>query len=64
MRKSLAVALLILGMLLSAGSAVRWLRVERSMRKNVPLPLPLIVPVIACTGAVAAAVVVVLVIWR
>lgn len=63
-RKSLAVVLLVLGMLLSAGAAVRWLRVERSMRNKAPLPLPLIVPLLAGAGALAAAVVMVFVLWR
>lgn len=61
-RKSLAVVLLLLGMLLSAGAAVRWLRVERSMRNKAPLPL--IVPLLAVAGALAAAVVMVFVLWR
>ena len=63
-RKGLAVILLLLGMLLSAGSAVRWLRVERSMRNKVPLPLPLIVPLLAGAGALAAAAVLVFILWR
>ena len=63
-RKGLAVLLLLLGMMLSAGSAVRWLRVERSMRHKAPLPLPLIVPLLAATGALAAAVVLVFILWR
>ena len=63
-RKSLAVLLLLLGMLLSAGAAVRWIRVERSMRNKTPLPLPLIVPLLAGAGALAAAVVLVFVLWR
>jgi putative membrane protein len=54
-RKGLAVALRLLGMLLSAGSAARWLRVERSMRSKVLLPLPLIVPILAGAVALAAA---------
>jgi putative membrane protein len=58
-RKGLAVLLLLLGMMLSAGSAVRWLRVERSMRNRPPLPLPLVVPLMAATGALAATVVLV-----
>lgn len=53
-RKGLAVLLLLLGMMLSAGSAVRWLRVERSMRNKATLPLPLIVPLLAAAGALAA----------
>jgi putative membrane protein len=63
-RKGLAVLLLLLGMLLSAGAAVRWLRVERSMRNNAPLPLPLIVPLLAGAGALATAVVLVFILWR
>ncbi|CAM3218997.1 Inner membrane protein YidH [Arthrobacter ulcerisalmonis] len=63
-RKGLAIMLLLLGMLLSAGSAVRWLRVERSMRTKAPLPVPLIVPLMAAAGAVAAAVVLVFILWR
>ena len=49
----LAVVLLLLGMLLSAGSAVRWIRVEQSMRNKRPLPLPLIVPLLAGAAALA-----------
>lgn len=63
-RTGLAVLLLLLGMLLSAGSAARWLRVERSMRNKAPLPLPLIVPLLAGTGALAAAAVLVTILWR
>jgi putative membrane protein len=63
-RKGLAAVLLVLGMLLSAGSAVRWLRVERSMRNKAPLPLPLIVPLLAGAGALAAGVVLVVILWR
>ncbi|MGK3957585.1 YidH family protein [Arthrobacter sp. R4] len=63
-RKGLAAALLALGMLLSAGSAVRWIRVERSMRNKVPLPLPLIVPILAGAGALAAATIMVVILWR
>ncbi|MCU1518103.1 MAG: hypothetical protein JWQ75_2824 [Pseudarthrobacter sp.] len=63
-RKGLAVLLLLLGMLLSAGAAVRWVRVERSMRNKTPLPLPLIVPLLAGAGALAAAVVLVFILWR
>lgn len=60
-RQGIAILLLGLGMLLSAGSAVRWLRVERSMRNKAPLPLPLIVPLLAGAGALAAAVVLVVI---
>ncbi|WP_247046347.1 YidH family protein [Arthrobacter rhizosphaerae] len=60
-RKSLAASLLLLGMLLSAGSAIRWLRVERSMRNKTPLPLPLIVPLLAGAGALATGAVLILI---
>jgi putative membrane protein len=63
-RKGLAVLLLLLGMLLSAGAAVRWIRVERSMRNKTPLPLPLMVPLLAGAGALAAAVVLIFILWR
>jgi len=63
-RKSLAVLLLLLGMLLSGGAAVRWIRVERSMRNKTPLPLPHMVPMLAGAGALAAAVVLVFILWR
>ncbi|MGX5717935.1 YidH family protein [Arthrobacter sp. MAHUQ-56] len=63
-RKGLAVLLLLLGMMLSSGAAVRWVRVERSMRNKAPLPLPLLVPLVAGAGALAAAVVVVFILMR
>lgn len=63
-RKGLAVLLLLLGMMLSSGAAVRWVRVERSMRDKAPLPLPLLVPLVAGTGALAAAVVLVFILLR
>ena len=63
-RTFLAVVLLLLGMLLSAGAAVRWLHVERSMRHSAPLPLPLIAPLVAVGGAIASGVLVVVVLTR
>lgn len=56
-RTGLAVLLLLVGMLLSGGAAVRWVRVERSMRHKAPLPFPLVVPLLAGAGVSAAAVV-------
>ncbi|HST72734.1 MULTISPECIES: YidH family protein [Kocuria] len=60
-RTFLAVVLLALSMLVSAGAALRWIGVERSMRHRAPLPLPLIAPLLAVGGAVAAGVLVVVV---
>jgi putative membrane protein len=53
-RTLLAVVLLLLGVLLSAGSAVRWFRVERSLRRKAPLPIPLIVPLLGAGGAIVS----------
>lgn len=62
LRKALAVLLVAIGMVISAGAAVRWVSVEASMRHRKPLPLPLIVPLLGLGGALAAAVVIVLVV--
>jgi len=61
-RRSLSVLLLLLGMLLRARSAIRWLRVASSMRSNRPLPLPLLGPLLAAGCAVAAGVVIAVVV--
>lgn len=63
-RTGLAALLLLVGMLLSGGAAVRWVRVERSMRRKAPLPIPLFVPLLAGAGASAAAVILVLFLGR
>lgn len=63
-RKFLATVLLLLGMLLSAGATIRWLRVERSMRHRAPLPLPIIAPLVAVGGAIASGVLVVIILTR
>ncbi|PVZ19644.1 MULTISPECIES: YidH family protein [unclassified Pseudomonas] len=63
-RKLLAIALLLLGLLLSASACVRWLNVERAMRNQAPLPLPLLVPVLSIGGALVTAVLIVFVILR
>ena len=61
LRKVLAILLVLTGMLLSAGAAVRWIAIESSMRHRKPLPLPLVVPLLGLAGAAAAAVIVVLI---
>lgn len=62
LRTALAVFLVALGMLISAGAAVRWVSIESSMRHRRPLPLPLIVPLLGLGGAAAAAVVIILIV--
>ena len=63
-RKTVAVLLLLLGLVTGGGSFFRWLNVERAMRRQAPLPVPLIAPILAAGGAVVAAVLIVFVIWR
>lgn len=52
-----AVLVLVVGMLIGLGAAVRWLRVERAMRNGKALPVPAIVPFLAGVAVVACAVV-------
>lgn len=54
-RTVLSVIVLVIGMLIAAGAAGRWVRTERAMRHGRPLPLPAIVPLLS-VGAVLAAV--------
>ncbi len=54
-RTALAVVLLVLALVLALAAGVRWLRVERALRRQGPLPLPLLVPVLAMGGALVAA---------
>ncbi|QGU03377.1 YidH family protein [Corynebacterium comes] len=48
-----AIFVVTVGVLISGGAAVRWLRVERAMRHGRPLPIPGIVPLLslAAVGA-------------
>ncbi|MFJ5699656.1 YidH family protein [Arthrobacter sp. NPDC093139] len=64
LRKSIAVLLLVLALVIGGGSFFRWLNVERSMRHKTPLPLPWIAPILAAGGALVAAVMVVFVLVR
>lgn len=64
LRKTIAVLLLVLALVIGGGSFFRWLNVERAMRSKTPLPLPLIAPVLAFGGALVAAIMVVFVIAR
>lgn len=61
LRTGISVLLIIIGMLISGGAAMRWRGVEMSMRHSRPMPLPLIIPILGLGGALAAAVVAVLI---
>lgn len=50
----IAVAMLIVGILIAAGAALRWLNVERAMRRGKALPVPGIVPLLGLAGIFAA----------
>ncbi|MET3812555.1 DUF202 domain-containing protein [Arthrobacter sp. UYEF3] len=64
LRKTLAVLLLVLALLIGGGSFFRWLNVERAMRCKSPLPMPWIAPVLAAGGTAVAAIMVVFVLAR
>ncbi|MBG6183918.1 putative membrane protein [Arthrobacter sp. CAN_A214] len=63
-RKTVAVLLLLLSMVIAGGACFRWVRVERAMRRKAPLPIPLLIPVLALGGALVSAVFVVFVLLR
>lgn len=64
LRKTVALLLLGLALLIGGGSFFRWLNVERSMRRKDPLPLPWIAPVLAIGGGLVAAIMAVFVLVR
>lgn len=63
-RKVLGTSLLVLGGLLAASSAGRWLRIESAMRQKRSLPIPLWIPLITAVCAVAAVTVLVAIWFR
>ena len=52
-----AVELIVLAMAISGGAAVRWVRIERALRHDEPIPAPAIIPVLCVVVFVAAMVV-------
>lgn len=48
-----AIFVVAIGLLISAGAAMRWLRVERAMRHKRPLPIPAIVPLLSFAAVCA-----------
>lgn len=64
LRKTLAILLLVLALLVGGGSFFRWLSVERSMRRKDPLPLPWTAPILAIGAALVTAIMVVFVLAR
>ena len=62
-RTWLAVLVIGVGILIAAGAAVRWVRVERSMRTGRPLPIPAIVPLLAFVAVVASLAAIAMIFW-
>lgn len=58
LRTVLALVVIGIGLLISAGAAVRWLRVERAMRRGRPLPMPTIVPLLSLAVVLASALII------
>lgn len=56
-RRLASITLILVGMAVSLGSAVRWVRIERSLRNDRPLPAPGIVPVLGVGITVACVIV-------
>ena len=50
----IAVAMLVVGILIAAGAALRWLNVEKAMRRGKALPVAGIVPLLGLAGVFAA----------
>jgi putative membrane protein len=63
-RKVMGSTLLVIAALIALTAGFRWMRVERAMRQGHPLPLPVLVPLLALGAAVAAVVLVVFVLLR
>ena len=55
-RVVLAAGLIALSMVVAISASVRWLRVERAMRRRAPLPLAIMAPVLSLGAALAAGV--------
>lgn len=50
LRTALAIVVLVVGVFIAGGAAMRWLRVERAMRRSQPLPAPAIVPFLSAAA--------------
>lgn len=55
-RGILAVILILIGVSVTVGAGVRWLRVEQAMRRGRPLPFPTLIPFLVLTTLLASVV--------
>ena len=53
-RKAVVVVLLLAGCAISAGAGLRWLRVERALRREEPLPLSPLAPLLSAAVLLSA----------
>lgn len=57
LRTTAAAVVILMSMAISLGAAIRWVRIERAMRRSKPLPAPAIAPLLGAGIFIAAAVV-------
>lgn len=60
-RTVLVVLLIVIGVAVALGAGARWLRVERAMRQERPLPFPVLIPFLVIGSVLAASALLVLV---
>lgn len=63
-RTVLVVVLILLGVAVTIGAGVRWLRVEQAMRQGRPLPFPSLIPFLVLATALTATALLVLITMR
>lgn len=61
-QEAVAVLIIVGGLCIAGGAAVRWVHVERAMREGKPLPVPAIIPVLSLLVFVALAVTAVMIV--
>lgn len=54
-QSAIAALIIAVGLLISLGAALRWVKVERAMRTGQPLPVPAIVPLLSLAVVCASA---------
>ncbi len=57
LRTTAAAVVILMSMAISLGALVRWVRIERAMRRSAPLPAPAIAPLLGAGILIAALVV-------
>lgn len=63
LRTWLGVFVIVVGMCISLGAALRWVRVERAMRRGRALPVPAIIPLLSAAAVLACIIAVVVLVF-